>query len=73
MQSKPVPARTGPPRLLASSADLQSVEVAVHGWAGYVAGEDLYTEIATTLSGLIEERAEVAGLPRGRTFAPRLQ
>ncbi len=32
-------------------ADLRPV-VAVHGWPGYVAGEDLYTEIGTMLSDL---------------------
>ncbi|HKC53521.1 MAG TPA: hypothetical protein VKC33_02605 [Burkholderiales bacterium] len=53
--------------------DLQPAEVAVYSWPGYVAGEDLYTEIVTTLADLVEERAEAAELLRGRTFARQLQ
>jgi hypothetical protein len=53
--------------------DLQPVEVAVHSWPGYSAGEDLYMEIVTALTDLVEERVEVAELLRGRTFARRLQ
>jgi hypothetical protein len=53
--------------------DLQPVEVAVHSWPGYTAGEDLYMEIVSALAGLVEERAEIAELLRGRTFARQLQ
>jgi hypothetical protein len=53
--------------------DLLPVEIAVYSWPGYVAGEDLYTEIVTALADLVEERTEVAELLRGRTFARQLQ
>jgi len=53
--------------------DLQPAEVAVHSRPGYTAGEDLHTEIVTTLVDLVEERYEVADLLRGRTFARQLQ
>jgi hypothetical protein len=52
--------------------DLLPVEVAVHGWPGYVAGEDLYAEIVATLAELAEERSDIAEQLRGRTFARRL-
>ena len=53
--------------------DLQPAEVAVCSWPGYVAGEDLYAEILTTLARLVEERVEAAELLCGRTFARQLQ
>jgi hypothetical protein len=53
--------------------DLQPTEIAVYSWPGYVAGEDLYTEILTALADLVEERSEAVELLRGRTFARQLQ
>jgi hypothetical protein len=53
--------------------DLQPAEIAIYSWPGYVAGEDLYTEILTTLADLVEERTEAVELLRGRTFARQLQ
>jgi hypothetical protein len=54
-------------------ADLEAVEVSIYSWPGYVAGEDLYADIAATLADLIEERPEAAELLRSRTFARHLQ
>ena len=51
----------------------QPAEMAVHSWPGYVAGEDLYTEVVAAILELVEERTEAADLLRGRTFARRLQ
>jgi len=53
--------------------DLQPIEVAVQTWPGYVAGEELYEDILTTLVDLVEERPDAAELLRGRTFARQLQ
>jgi hypothetical protein len=53
--------------------DLRPAEVSVHTWPGYVAGEELYEDILTTLVDLVEERPDAAELLRGRTFARQLQ
>lgn len=49
--------------------DLDVADVAIHSWPGYMAGEDLYLEIANSLVDLLEERPETIELLRGRTFA----
>jgi hypothetical protein len=54
-------------------ADLEPTEVAVHTWPGFIAGEDLYADIITTLAAVIEERPDAAEQLRGRTFARQLQ
>ena len=53
--------------------DLMPAEVAVHGWPGTVAGEELYSDIVATLAALLDERPEAADLIRGRTFARSIQ
>jgi hypothetical protein len=53
--------------------DLVPTEVSIHSWPGYVAGEELYTDIIAALADLIEERPDAAELLRGRTFARQLQ
>jgi len=57
----------------ALEADLQLAEVSVHSWPGYVAGEDLYSEIVTELADLVDERPDATPLLSGRTFARTLQ
>jgi len=57
----------------ALKADLQPMEVAVHSWPGYVAGEELYGDIVAMLEDLIQERPDAIELLRGRTFARQLQ
>jgi len=57
----------------ALEADLRPAEVSVHSWPGYVAGEDLYSEIVTELADLVDERPDAAELLGGRTFARALQ
>jgi len=57
----------------ALKADLQPAEVSVHSWPGYVAGEDLYSEIVTELADLVDERPDATPLLSGRTFARTLQ
>jgi hypothetical protein len=54
-------------------ADLQPAEVSVHSWPGYVASEDLYSDIVAALADAIAERPDAAELLRGRTFARHLQ
>jgi hypothetical protein len=54
-------------------ADLQVTEVSVYTWPGYVAGEELYSEIVTALADLVDERPEAVELLRGRTFARAIQ
>ena len=49
--------------------DLEVIEVTVHGWPGYVAGEDLYQDLLQGLAEIAEERPDAAVLMRGRTFA----
>lgn len=49
--------------------DLQVIEVTVHGWPGYIAGEDLYQDLLQGLADLAEERPDATLLMRGRTFA----
>ena len=49
--------------------DLEGVEVSIHSWPGYVAGEDVYEEVRQSLVELAEERPEAMQLMRGRTFA----
>jgi hypothetical protein len=49
--------------------DLEGVEVSIHSWPGYVAGEDVYEEVRQSLVDLAEERPEAMQLMRGRTFA----
>jgi hypothetical protein len=49
--------------------DLEGVDVAIHGWPGYVAGEEVYEEVRQSLVDLAEERPEAMQLMRGRTFA----
>jgi hypothetical protein len=53
--------------------DLVPTEVSIHSWPGYVAGEELYSDIIATLADLIEERPDATELLRGRTFARQLQ
>jgi hypothetical protein len=49
--------------------DLEGVEVSIHGWPGYTAGEDVYEEVRQSLVDLAEERPEALQVMRGRTFA----
>jgi len=49
--------------------DLEGVEVSIHSWPGYVAGDDVYEEVRQSLVDLAEERPEAMQLMRGRTFA----
>jgi len=49
--------------------DLEGVEVSIHSWPGYVAGEDVYEEVRQSLVELAEEGPEAMQLMRGRTFA----
>jgi len=49
--------------------DLEGVELSIHSWPGYVAGEDVYEEVRQSLVDLAEERPEAMQLMRGRTFA----
>jgi hypothetical protein len=50
--------------------DLGVVEVAVHGWPGWPAPEDLGGVLCAALEDLVEDYAEdTVDLLRGRTFA----
>jgi hypothetical protein len=49
--------------------DLEGVDVSIHSWPGYVAGEDVYEEVRQSLVDLAEERPEALQVMRGRTFA----
>ena len=49
--------------------DLEGVEVSIHSWPGYVAGEEVYEEVRQSLVDLAQERPEAMQLMRGRTFA----
>jgi hypothetical protein len=49
--------------------DLEGIEVSIHSWPGFVAGDDVYEEVRQSLVDLAEERPESMQLMRGRTFA----
>lgn len=49
--------------------DLEVVEVTVHTWPGYTAGQDLFDDLMQGLVDLADERPDAALLMRGRTFA----
>jgi hypothetical protein len=50
-------------------ADLVPTEVTIHSWPGYVAGEQVYSDIIAALADVVAERPEAADLLRHRTFA----
>jgi hypothetical protein len=52
-------------------ADLVPTEVTVYSWPGYVAGEQVYSDIIAALADVVTERPEAAELLRHRTFARR--
>lgn len=52
--------------------NLEVSDVAVHAWPGYVAGEELYRDLAVALADLAEKRPDAVELLRGRTFARAL-
>ena len=57
----------------AVAANLDVTDVTIHSWPGYIAGEELYSEIANCLVDLLEERPDSTDFLRGRTFARSLQ
>jgi len=52
--------------------DLLLTDVAISSWPGYIAGADLYAEIADALAELADESPDALELLRGRTFARQL-
>ena len=52
--------------------DLELADVTLHSWPGYVAGEQLYKDLALALAKFAEERPAATELLRGRTFARSL-
>jgi len=57
----------------AVAEDLLLTDVAISTWPGYIAGADLYGEIADALAELAAESPDAMELLRGRTFARTLQ
>ncbi|TMH70758.1 MAG: hypothetical protein E6H57_06515 [Betaproteobacteria bacterium] len=53
----------------AMADDLDVTNVTIQTWPGYIAGADLYGEIANAVVDLVEERPDVIELLQGRTFA----
>jgi hypothetical protein len=52
--------------------NLEVDDVTVHSWPGYIAGEELYKDLAVALAELAKTRPDAIELLRGRTFARAL-